>query len=183
MKLADDELEIFVGKFLPEIKIMAHKYYIAGGSEDDLVQEGLIGLVDGVNSYDESYGDVDSDAFKAFVLMCAKRQILDAIKRANSKRNTVLNNSLSLNDIDGGISEGVSSLLSNETPEDIVIERCEKEEASREISIKLSEQEKMVLDLYLDGLKQSEIAIKLDKSVKSIDNSLQRIKNKIKGRL
>lgn len=183
MKLSKYTLEAVIEGMMPEVRHIAQKFFIAGGSVDDLCQEGLIGLIDGIDKYDEERGDVDSEAFKAFVLMCAKRQILDAIKKANSKKNMALNTSISLSaeDIEA-IGESSIELVHPLTPEEIIIEQFEKEEQVSTISINLSGFEQEVLDLYLEGLKQSEIANKLDKSTKSIDNTLQRIKNKIKGK-
>lgn len=183
MKLSKDTLEAVIESMMPEVRHIAQKFFMAGGSVDDLCQEGLIGLIDGIDRYDETRGDINSDAFKAFVLMCAKRQILDAIKKANSKKNMALNTSISLSaeDIEA-IGESGIELIHPLTPEEIIMEQFEKEEHASTISINLSGFEQEVLDLYLEGLKQSEIAKKLDKNIKSIDNTLQRIKNKIKGK-
>ena len=183
MKLSNEKLESVVEMLLPEVRKIAQKFFIAGGNSDDLCQEGLIGLVDGIEKYDESRGDVDSESFKAFVLMCAKRQILDAIKKANSKKNLALNTSISLSAEDvEALGESGMELIHHLTPEEIMMEMFDKEETASAISINLSSFEQVVLNLYLEGMKQSEIAEKLDKTVKSIDNTLQRIKNKIKGK-
>lgn len=183
MVVSNEILEKIIADRVPDIKIIAKKYFITGGSEDDLIQEGLIGLADGINKFDETHGDYNSEAFKSFILMCAKRQILDAIRKENSKKNMVLNKSISLSD------ENLEQRIDNDvehsrakTPEEIVMDRLENEETASSIAILLSKLEKTILDLYLDGCKQSEIAVKLNKSVKSIDNTLQRIKNKIKGK-
>lgn len=182
MEIQNDELEKIIADSLPDVKRIANKYFIIGGSLDDLVQEGMIGLIDGIRAYDSTHGDKDSENFKSFILMCAKRQILDAIKKDNSKKNSVLNNSIALND---GFEKGQESGKENvriDTPEDIVMNRIEQEETANSISIMLSKFEKSVLNLYLEGCKQSEIALQLNKSIKSVDNTLQRIKNKIKGK-
>lgn len=183
MKLSNERLESVIESLLPEVKKIAQRFFISGGNADDLCQEGLIGLVDGIGKYDESRGDENSESFKAFVLMCAKRQILDAIKKANSKKNMALNNSISLSaeDIEAMGESGIE-LIHSLTPEEIVLDQFEKEETASTISINLSSLEQSVLDMYLEGLKQSEIAGALNKSIKSIDNTLQRIKNKIKGK-
>ncbi len=182
MKIQEDELNRVISERLADVTVIAKKYFISGGSEDDLIQEGLIGLIDGINAFDEKYGDINSESFKSFILMCAKRQILDAIKMDNGKKNSALNNSISLNE---GFEKNQESGVQNvriQTPEEIVMDKLEQEEATKSIFIKLSENEKSVLELYLSGCKQSEIAVQLNKSIKSIDNTLQRIKNKIKGR-
>lgn len=182
MNIQEDELNSIISNCLGDVKTIARKYFISGGNEDDLVQEGLIGLIDGVKSFDEKHGDTDSESFRSFILMCAKRQILDAIKKDNGKKNSALNNSISLNDGFEKNQESGVQRVSVQTPEEIVIDKLEQEETTKSIFIKLSESEKSVLELYLSGCKQSEIAVQLNKSTKSIDNTLQRIKNKIKGK-
>lgn len=182
MEIQNDELEKIIAENLSDVKRIANKYFIVGGSLDDLVQEGMIGLIDGIRAYDSTRGGIESDNFKSFILMCAKRQILDAIKKDNSKKNSVLNNSVALND---GFEKGQElgkEKVRIDTPEDIVMNRIEQEETANSISIMLSKFEKSVLNLYLEGCKQSEIALQLNKSIKSVDNTLQRIKNKIKGK-
>lgn len=160
------------------VRLIAKKFYISDGSVDDLYQEGLIGLIQGYNSYDESHGEVGSEPFKSFLLMCAKRRILDAVKRSNSKRNIPMNNFVSLTSDDFVETSNMVS-LTEEPLEDKVINRL-LEESEPLIWVDLSELERQVLDLQLEGLKQSEIAERLNKPVKSIDNTLQRIKTKLK---
>lgn len=179
MKVSESELEQLIKDNVNNIKLIAQKYYLSGGGEEDLLQEGLIGFIDGVKSYDESRGGTESENFRKFTLMCAKRQILDAIKKANSKRNLPLNNSVSIS-ADDFLIEG-EKLNSLQTPEDLVIKRDEADEQITSINLNLSTLEKQVLALYLEGFRQSVIAEKLNKSVKSIDNTLQRIKNKLRG--
>ena len=183
MKLSSERKEIVIESLMPEVKKIAQKFFMVGGSVEDLCQEGLIGLLDGIDKYDESRGDTESNAFKAFVLLCARRQILDAIEKANSKKNWALNNSISLSAEDVE-EKGESSmeLVRPLTPEEIVLDRFEKEEQASSIIINLSGFEQNVLNLYLEGLKQSQIANLLNKTPKSIDNTIQRIKNKIKGK-
>ena len=89
--------------------------------------------------------------------------------------------SLSVEDVEA-VGESGMELIHPLTPEEIIMERFEKEETTTTILLKLSKFEQEVLDLYLEGLKQSAIAQKLEKSPKSIDNTLQRIKNKLKGK-
>lgn len=169
-------LEFFIDLYKDNVRSIANKYYITDGSVEDLFQEGLIGLSQGYSTYDTSHGEVGSEAFKSFLLMCAKRQILDAVKRSNSKRNLPMNNFVSISS-DDFVETAVLGGASRETLEDEVINRVSGE---NELILNLSEFERGVLDLYLEGLKQSEIATELNKPVKSIDNTLQRIKTKLK---
>ncbi len=175
-------VEEVIRKFSPELKVIAKKYYIAGGGEDDLYQEGMIGMVQAINGYDKTRGDINSEQFKKFVLMCAKRQILDAIKQANRKKNSPLNNYVSFDNKLDSMSESTETTPTALNPELILLQKEGLEERNEEINLTLSSFEKQVLDLYLDGISQSEIAQLFDKSIKSIDNCLQRVKNKLKGK-
>ena len=177
--LSNEEIEAIVTKLKPKVEIMAHKYYISGGSAEDLLQEGLIGLVDGINHYDWSRGDKNSQSFEKFVLMCAKRQILDAIKNSNSQKNHALNTSLSFTSNKQDLSE-LFDYSSSANLEDVMIEKIDLQEKKDNILLFLTETEKQVLRLYLEGNKQSEIAKKMNKPVKSIYNSLQKIKSKLR---
>ena len=168
----EKNLEYYIDLYKDNVRAIANKYYISDGSDDDLFQEGLIGLAQGYKIYDTTHGEIGSDAFKSFVLMCAKRQIIDAVKRSNSKRNLPMNNFVSISSDDF-----IETAVSGETLEDEVIKRVSGE---NDLILNLSEFDRRVLDLYLEGLKQSEIASELNRAVKSIDNTLQRIKTKLK---
>ena len=173
------QLESIIKEYSDEVLAIAKKYYISDGSIEDLYQEGLIGLASGFKTYDTSHGAIGSPAFKAFLLMCAKRQIIDAVKKSNSKRNLPMSNFVSLSSED--FVETTNMAQPTVVPlEDRVLTKISNEED--EITLNLSEFEKTVLNYYLDGLKQSEIATIVNKPVKSIDNCLQRIKTKLKGR-
>ena len=176
-----EDIEIILKSNAPYIRQMAKKYYITGGNEDDLFQEGMIGLLQAIKNYDETRGDIKSDAFKKFALMCAKRQMMDAIKISNSKKHTPLNNYISIHE---SYLQNKNCFEENDStvfdPEEIVLNKVEKEQNTETIKLKLSDYEIHILDLYLDGNKQSEIAKMVDRNTKSIENTLQRIKNKLK---
>ena len=174
----NQKLEEIIREYADDVRAIAKKYFISDGSIDDLYQEGLIGLTQGYKMYDTSRGAVGSPAFKSFVLMCAKRQIIDAVKKSNSKRNLPMTNFISLSS-DDFVETPNFAPVTAEAFEDRIINRVSGEE-STDVVLGLSEFERQVLDLFLEGLKQSEIATELNKSVKSIDNTLQRIKTKIK---
>jgi len=171
-------IEDVIRDYSENIRAIAKKFYISDGSTEDLFQEGLIGLIQGYNSYDETHGEIGSEAFKSFLLMCAKRQIIDAVKKSNSKRNSPMNNFVSLSSDDFVETSDIAS-LTVEPLEDKVINKMTSMEEGLTI-LDLSSFENEVLNLYLEGLKQSQIATILSKPVKSIDNTLQRIKTKLK---
>lgn len=165
------------------IKNVCRKFYIVGGTAEDLYQEGIIGLLEACKNYKGE--SLFEPQFENFVKVCIKRQIFDAIRKNQNKKNKVLNESVSLMGF-GENGEEMSKLeiIADRTtisdPLEIFID---KEKFNEKMSIcerELSEFEKVVLKHYLSGEKQSEIAINLNKTVKSIDSTLQRIKNKLK---
>lgn len=165
------------------IKNLCRKFYIVGGTTDDLYQEGIIGLLEACKNYN---GDsLFEPQFDAFVKLCIKRQIFDAIKKTQSKKNKALNESVSLVGVtESGDEISKLDIISDRTAISDPLEMfIDKEKFNEEMELcerELSEFEKLVLNHYLSGEKQSEIAKKLNKNVKSIDNTLQRIKSKLK---
>lgn len=183
MKLTSSELEQLIDSYTSVIRQIARKYYLVGGTGEDLFQEGMIGLLEAFKNYNSEEG-YNTAKFKNFAKLCIKRQMYDAIKHANKKNNAPLNNYLPLNKINSDNEEYERAELIDATeissPEDIIIDKEEHDEKIALLKSKLSKLEVEVLDLYLAGESQSQIATSLNKSVKSIDNTIQRIKNKIK---
>ena len=179
---AGDIIKI-VQEYSGYIKSLSHKYYVVGGTSEDLYQEGIIGLLEACNDYN---GDnLFEKKFEYFAKMCVKRQMFDAIRKAQNGGNVALNSSVSL----VGVSESGDEISKLEIlvdrttisdPLEIFIDREKYYEKMKFLEKELSDFEKQVLNHYLDGEKQSEIAVFLNKSVKSIDNTLQRIKSKVK---
>lgn len=164
------------------VKIKARTYYLIGADNDDIVQEGMIGLYKAVRDFDQSKNIL----FKTFADMCITRQILTAIRSANRNKHTPLNAYVSINApaFGNGSSAEVSDMIQENqisNPEEIYINDETGIELKQLISNKLSKFENNVLELYLDGCSYSEISKKMDKSPKSIDNALQRIKKKLSG--
>ena len=186
MKEFEDEyIENLIISYSSIIRSICRKFYLVGGSQEDLFQEGMIGLFEAYKSFDKSKGDYSSDAFKAFAIMCIKRQVLDAVKHANTKKNMPLNNYVSFSRADyhsddETLGEAIAYLESPDEPLETVIDRENFDEKLNIAISALSGYEQNVISLYLEGLPAQEIATKLDKDVKSIYNSLERIKHKIR---
>jgi RNA polymerase sporulation-specific sigma factor len=164
------------------VRSRAHSYFLIGADHEDLVQEGMIGLYKAVLEYDES----KSASFKSFAEICITRQILSAIKNATRKKHTPLNHYVSLNRSpvkeDGEITllDTVRS-LSVADPEDVVIGRENFEQMVLYLEKALSPMERRVLSLYLDGLSYPQIAARIEKPLKSVDNAMQRVKHKLEA--
>ncbi len=177
-----DVVEI-VQKYKSYITSICHKFYIVGGTSEDLFEEGVIGLLEACKSYNgESLFD---ERFEPFAKLCIRRQIFDAIKKSNTQKNKALNESVSFVNFDANGDElsTLELLLDRNTSNDPLELFIDKEIVSERMKIcekSLSAFEKEVLKHYLDGEKQSEIASSLNRDVKSIDNTIQRIKTKLK---
>ena len=183
MKLFGKELEDLISSYASTIRAISRKYYLAGGSEEDLFQEGMIGLFEAYQNFNGKEG-YESEQFKNFAIMCIKRQIFDAIKHANKKNNQPLNSYVPITKTNHRHQEyerqDLLMIEDEYTPEDRFIDKEEHNERIRLCKSKLSQFENQVLDLYLAGERQSQIAAILEKDVKSIDNTIQRIKNKLR---
>ncbi|MBQ8425535.1 MAG: sigma-70 family RNA polymerase sigma factor [Clostridia bacterium] len=170
-------------KYSPYVSFLSKKYYIKGGTKDDLFQEGIIGILEACKNYK---GESTSDKkFDSFVKICIKREMLDAIRTSNAQKNKVLNESVSYTNYnDDGDEMSILDIVMDRNfsndPLDIFIDREKFQEKIKICEKELNDFEKEVLKHYLSGMKQSEIAKSLDKGVKVIDNTLQRIKTKVK---
>lgn len=185
-KLGEEKsnLEI-INRYSKVVSIISKPYFIIGADGNDLIQEGMIGLMKAIRDYDISRGS----SFNTFAKMCILRQILTAIRRENSKKYTPLNQSYSLNVINK-FNEGDNKtenidLLEEEglTPEENVICKENIEFINRLIKTELSNLEKKVLKLYIKGENYDKIALILNKDYKSVDNTIQRLRNKLQIKL
>lgn len=162
--------EIFE-RYKGTVKIKARTFYIAGGDNDDIIQEGMIGLFNAVRDYDSEKGF----SFSTFAGICIERQIATAIKSASSKKNSPLNTSVPIPDEDNN--EDANETIN---PESILIDREQAERMENSLRTSLSRFENLVLDMLLEGMKYDEIAEEMGISRKSSDNAIQRIKRKMK---
>ena len=141
---------------------------------NDLMQEGLIGLNHAIERYQEQ-SDV---MFYTYALKCIKRKMLSVIVSLGRKKNKVLNESISYDDEDNLLIKIMKD--SKQTPEEAMMSKEEEEKLIETIKNKLTDFEYEVFELLISGMKYNEISDILDKDKKSIDNSIQRIKAKIK---
>jgi RNA polymerase sporulation-specific sigma factor len=192
VRLRDGESAItdyIMEKYKNLVRSKAKSMYILGADQEDLIQEGMIGLFKAVRDY-----DTGRDAsFFTFADLCVSRQMYTAIQAAGRQKHAPLNTYISLyasafesDSLDKG-EEGelINSVISQSerNPEEVLIDRENVELLERTIDKELSSFEKQVLDLYLTGMKYTQIAKVLGRDDKSTDNALQRIKNKIRRQL
>lgn len=170
-------LDYLMEKYKNMVRKKARAMFLIGGDNDDLIQEGMIGLFKAVRDFDRSQG-----SFYYFADLCIGRQIYHAIEAASRKKHGPLNSYISLSE-DASDTSGVPLAESiswrEDNPEQILIERENVEQFLEEIRSNLSPLEQKVLTDYLDGMNYRQIAEKWNKPEKSIDNALQRIKSKV----
>lgn len=173
-------IEYIVNSFKGFIKQKAKLFFVSGADSDDLVQEGMIGLLKAIRDYspDKNAG------FKTFADLCISRQIFTAIKASRCKKHIPLNSYISLykeiGDNDGSEHYLVDELNTDEQtdPMQEIIRREELNDVSKVLNEKLSNFELLVLSKYMEGKNYREIAQEVNKPAKSVDNALQRIKQK-----
>ena len=171
-KEAGDEL---VTRYKALVKKCSRPFFLVGGDSEDLIQEGMIGLLSSMQNYDES----KDCSFRTYAELCIKRRIISAIKAANRNKHQPLNSGLSLEEISDDTQPFIADERLNQTPEQLFIRQEERANLyilSRKL---LSSFERDVLVLYLEGLSYDEMAKICGKPVKSIDTALQRIKKKL----
>ncbi len=189
VRLRDGESAItdyIMDKYKNLVRSKAKSMYILGADREDLIQEGMIGLFKAIRDY-----DTGRDAsFFTFADLCVSRQMYTAVQAAGRQKHTPLNTYISLyaNVSENGSAEGgeewelIDSMLSQSerNPEELLIDRENVELLEKIIEKELSSFENQVLDLYLTGMKYSQIAKVLGRDDKSTDNALQRIKSKLR---
>ncbi|MCM1257741.1 MAG: sigma-70 family RNA polymerase sigma factor [Roseburia sp.] len=171
-------MEYLLGKYKPLVRKKANALYLIGGDTDDLIQEGMIGLFKAVESFD---GEKDSSFFH-FAELCITRQMYSAVEASRRKKHAPLNSYISLYDEAGENGVRLADVLSEEgekNPERMFIDRETFLQDLEKLSENLSTMERQVLDGILEGLNYKQIAAKLGRSPKAIDNALQRIKRKV----
>lgn len=179
----EEDVTALIEKHSESVRNICKKYFLVGGNQEDLFQEGMIGFLSAVKAFNKEHGGINSETFKQFALMCAKRQILDAIKHANRKKNRPLNDYISIDKTSAHEKKQIEMQIEayGLNPETRLIEQEEKEEQLSEVDWQLTAFEKKVLWQYLEGKSYSQIAEEIGKDIKSVDNSIQRIKRKLKA--
>lgn len=173
-------LEYLINKYRNFVKAKARSYFLIGADREDIIQEGMIGLYKAIRDF-----KVDKpSSFRAFAELCITRQIITAIKTATRQKHIPLNSYVSLNkpiydeDSDRTLLDILSGAKITD-PEELMINREEYDNIEIKMSEILSDLEWKVLTYYLEGKSYQEIALELDRHVKSIDNALQRVKRKL----
>lgn len=179
----EDAVNLIIEKYkkyiLIILKDLLKEYNIVGYEISDFYQEGLIGLLQAINSYKEE----KNISFYTYACKCIKNNIMSAIRISFRLKNRILNNSYSLDKLLDESNEDYYNCFKDNSsdPDNILMKNEEKEELIGTLKNKLSKSENIVFDLRLKGLKNSEICELLGKSRKSIENTMNRINIKYKS--
>ena len=175
---AREAAEVLVERYTQLVRRAARPFYLAGGDHEDLLQEGMIGLLKAIREYTPG-----KSSFQTFASLCIRSRIYDAIRQAQGKNQQVLSTSLPLESPDNDTGDPLHWLYDLESdPEALAIHRDEQRQVAAELDALLSGFEKSVLSLYLEGLSFAEMARRLHRPVKSVDNAVTRIRNKLSPR-
>jgi len=166
--------EALVSEYAKLVRVCARPYFLAGGDSEDLIQEGMLGLLSAIRTFDPERGA----KFSTYAEFCVRRRIYSAIKLASGNKHTPLNSYISLESSQLDESSAQSAYFLR-VPEDFVIAREQAGEVERLLYGALSRFESGVLELYLEGMSYKDMAVHLGKSDKSVDNAVQRIRKKL----
>nr|WP_238482651.1 RNA polymerase sporulation sigma factor SigH [Lederbergia galactosidilytica] len=175
-----EALDYLIKKYRNFVRAKARAYFLIGADREDIVQEGMIGLYKAIRDFKED----KLASFKAFAELCITRQIITAIKTATRQKHIPLNSYVSLDkpiydeESDRTLMDVISGAKILD-PEELLINREKINNIESKVMELLSDLERKVLALYLDGRSYQEISDELDRHVKSIDNALQRVKRKL----
>jgi RNA polymerase sporulation-specific sigma factor len=166
--------------YRPLVRAKANNYYLPSGEREDLLQEGMIGLMKAVRGYDPSKGVT----FHSFAELCVTRQIITAVKADTRKKHGPLNRSIPLTRPVSGNHGSSLELLEiltdcmSQTPEDICIEKAETDRIRACLAKSLSPLEASSFRLFYNGRCYADIALALGVNTKAVDNALTRVKEK-----
>lgn len=177
----EEAVATLLNRYKSMIRGKAYKYYAPGLERDDFIQEGNIGLVNAIRDFKPDF----LKSFRRFAEMCVERQMITAIKTATRQKQIPLNTAISIyqpaypdDDTERTVVDVVKDYSSND-PFSIVSSKEAVWEILTKLMHDLSALELKVLQCQLIKMSYVEIATVLDKKVKSVDNTMQRIRKKL----
>ena len=171
--------EILVMRYNRLVRICARPYFLAGGDSEDLIQEGMLGLLSAIREFLPGKGST----FRTYAETCIRNRILSAIRAAARDKHDPLNHYVSYETplLDGNTDRYpfTASRSPLQNPEDMYISREERRERLGTLKGQLSGLEAKILTLFLRGYSYAEIAVQVERSPKAVDNAVQRIRRKV----
>ncbi len=175
--------ETMVLRYSRLVRVCARPYFLIGGDSEDLIQEGMLGLLSAIREFSPAR----KVAFRFYAELCIRRRMISAVRKASGDKHTPLNTYVPFDLFlfaDGAEAVQLpSALMNQDNPEDLVISRESMRTLSQRIRNQLSTLENVILGCYLNGLSYSEIAKEVNRSTKSVDNAVQRIRRKVARQL
>jgi len=156
------------------VRICARPYFLAGGDGEDLIQEGMMGLLAAIRQYDPAGGA----AFKTYAELCVKRRLYTAIKLASRNKHVPLNTYIPIESVTFDEASSQAAYFLRDMEEQILA-RERADELKNALTVRLSRFEAEILELFLDGLSYQEMASRVSRSQKAVDNAIQRIRRKL----
>ncbi len=179
----EEALEIIYKKYEPLIHTLAKRFFPycknAGLELNDLVQEGMLGLTNAISHYQQT----KDTSFYTFAKTCIERKLISLVVSTKRLKHRILNESVSFDFIDSeGNENNLENILFDETqnPELLVFTSEQNRFIMQKIKEELTDLEAQVFELKYHNFNYKEIATLLDKSPKTIDNAIQRVKNKVR---
>lgn len=178
----EDAYNFIIAKYKPVILSIVKQYMkelnIIGSEVNDFYQEGLIGLLTSINTYDEN----KDTTFYSYATKCIKNNMLSSVRKSFSQKSKILNNSYSLDKMIDETNLDFYDVFSDErnNPLNILFEEEEGKILLNKLNNKLSDSEREIFDYKLAGLSNSEISEKINKSKKYVENTIFRITKKYK---
>lgn len=172
---AEDEL---VARYSRLVRVCARPLFLAGGDSEDLIQEGMLGLLHAMRTY----APKRQAQFRTYAEVCIRSRLISAVRTAGRDKHSPLNNYISFETPLFDTAAGYPS-TQGDNPEDVLIDREDWKERLSVLKDQLSGFEAKILRLYLSGLSYGEIAQQVGRSAKSVDNAVQRIRRKVARQL
>ncbi len=170
----EDSVNILARRYKTLVSAITHSYFLFGCDSEDLLQEGMIAVINAINSY------TGEASFKSYATVCVRNRIFSLIKSFNNSKNKPLNNYISLSGFTDSDTDKTGIIIARSFgPEEVYINRESIEEHKKTIEKVLSKFEYKILKLFLQGYSYEKIAKIMQKNEKSIDNALQRIRKKL----
>ena len=164
--------ETLIRRYGRVIRSLARPYFLTGGDSEDLIQEGMLGLLNAIRRYDPQ----EETSFRTFAELCIRRRLISALRKSTGTKNVSLDDCLSLES--SLFDENQSRNDNLRGPEELLIDREEAQKRYQNLLLLLSAYERSVLRCFLRGMSYREIAEITKRSEKAVDNAVQRIRRK-----
>lgn len=170
--------DVLAGRYVRLVRACSRPFFLAGGDSEDLIQEGMLGLLSAIRSYERG----QNCSFRSYAELCIRRRLASAVRSAGRMKHSPLNDGVSLEEAFGEEERCSYSYASPDfrrIPEEWVLAKESAEELLQVYSQQLSAFEQQILELYLEGFSYQEMAERVGREEKAVDNAVQRIRRKL----